>query len=107
VLWGYGSEEEILAAAPDRVVGSMEELCGWMSSASSVRLARQTENGLPCLWTETETKVPELIEERTKLGDEPCLLRIQEKAECSSQREPEIFRDLPRQAIIENNDRGS
>lgn len=28
VLWGYGSEEELAAAAPDRIVGSMAELCG-------------------------------------------------------------------------------
>lgn len=27
VLWGYGSEEELAAAAPDRVVASMLELC--------------------------------------------------------------------------------
>lgn len=27
VLWGYGSKEELVAAAPDRVVSSMLELC--------------------------------------------------------------------------------
>lgn len=27
VLWGYGSEEELLAAKPDRIVASMLELC--------------------------------------------------------------------------------
>ncbi|HEX6863917.1 MAG TPA: HAD hydrolase-like protein, partial [Thermoanaerobaculia bacterium] len=27
VLWGYGSEEELRAAAPRRIVASMAELC--------------------------------------------------------------------------------
>jgi phosphoglycolate phosphatase len=27
VLWGYGSEEELLAAGPRRIVSSMAELC--------------------------------------------------------------------------------
>ena len=31
VLWGYGSEEELAAAAPDRMVRSTAELCGWAS----------------------------------------------------------------------------
>lgn len=36
VLWGYGSEGELIAAAPDRVVASMAELCGCFESGSRV-----------------------------------------------------------------------
>lgn len=34
VLWGYGSREELLAAGPRRVVGSMTELCEAVESRS-------------------------------------------------------------------------
>jgi phosphoglycolate phosphatase len=31
VRWGYGTEEELRAAGPDRTVGSMAELCAYLS----------------------------------------------------------------------------
>lgn len=34
VLWGYGSREELIAAAPDRLVASMAELCGCVERGS-------------------------------------------------------------------------
>lgn len=34
VLWGYGSEDELIAAAADRVVASMAELCGCFEPGS-------------------------------------------------------------------------
>jgi phosphoglycolate phosphatase len=33
VLWGYGSQEELRAARPDTIVGSMAELCEYLVAA--------------------------------------------------------------------------